>query len=77
MTVAPLDMAKAYAVLANGGYLVEPQIIDRIVNQNGQVVFANKSPKVCRNCPAEEVDRAANTAATRRNAVSQPTQLTG
>ncbi|MBT5333991.1 MAG: PBP1A family penicillin-binding protein [Gammaproteobacteria bacterium] len=69
MTVAPLDMAKAYAVLANGGYLVEPQIIDRIVNQNGQVVFANKSPKVCRNCPAEE-EPAANTAASRRQSLA-------
>ena len=69
MTVAPLDMAKAYAVLANGGYLVEPQIIDRIVNQNGQVVFANKSPKVCRNCPAEE-EPVANTAASRRQSLA-------
>ena len=69
MTVAPLDMAKAYAVLANGGYLVEPQIIDRIINQNGQVVFANKSPKVCRNCPAEK-EPAANTAASRRQSLA-------
>ena len=69
MTVAPLDMAKAYAVLANGGYLVEPQIIARIVNQNGQVVFANKSPKVCRTCPAE-VEPTTNTAATRRQSLA-------
>ncbi len=69
MTVAPLDMAKAYAVLANGGYLVEPQIIDRIVNQNGQVVFTNKSPKVCRNCPTA-AEPEANTAATRRQSLA-------
>tara|TARA_B100000767_G_scaffold27990_1_gene24343 strand:+ start:189 stop:2825 length:2637 start_codon:yes stop_codon:yes gene_type:complete len=69
MTVAPLDMAKAYAVLANGGYLVEAKIIDRIINQQGQVVFANKSPKVCRNCAAEE-EPIANTAATRRVSVA-------
>lgn len=69
MTVAPLDMAKAYAVLANGGYLVEPQIIDRIVNQNGQVVFTNKSPKVCRNCPTA-AEPEANTAARRRQSLA-------
>lgn len=69
MTVAPLDMAKAYAVLANGGYLVEAQIIDRIVNQNGQVVFVNQSPKVCRNCAVDE-EPVANTAATRRRSLA-------
>ena len=69
MTVAPIDMAKAYAVLANGGYLVEAKIIDRIVNQNGQVVFANNSPKVCRSCLAEE-GPIANTAANRRQSLA-------
>ena len=69
MTVAPIDMAKAYAVLANGGYLVKAQIIDRIINQSGQVVFANKSPKVCRNC-AEAEEPIANTAATRRESLA-------
>lgn len=47
MTVAPLDMAKGYSVFANGGYAIEPQIIERIVDQTGRTVFANSSPKVC------------------------------
>ena len=36
MTVAPVDMVRAYAVLANGGYLVEPYIVDRLVDQQGK-----------------------------------------
>lgn len=70
MIVAPLDMAKAYAVLANGGYLVEPQIIDRIVNQNGDVVFVNKPLKVCRGCAADDQELA-NTASARNANLKQ------
>jgi len=36
--VTPLQMARAYAVLANGGYLVEPWFIRRI-ERNGEPVF--------------------------------------
>ncbi len=50
MTVAPLDMAKAYAVLANGGYLVEPYVVDRLVDQHGKVLFAANPARVCPSC---------------------------
>lgn len=56
MTVAPVDMVRAYGVLANGGYLVEPYVVDRLVNQQGQVVFAANPPKVCRTCEAQSDD---------------------
>ena len=36
--VTPLQMARAYAVLANGGYLVEPWFIQRI-ERNGETIF--------------------------------------
>lgn len=34
----PLEMARAYAVFANGGFLIEPYIIDRIYNSQGQLI---------------------------------------
>ena len=37
--VTPLQMARAYAVLANGGYLIEPYFIQRI-EKNGEEVFS-------------------------------------
>ncbi|WP_314442665.1 penicillin-binding protein 1A [Massilia timonae] len=37
--VTPLQMAGAYAVLANGGYRVEPWLIARIQDGDGKVVF--------------------------------------
>lgn len=52
-TVTPLQMARAYAVLANGGYLVEPYFIQRIRDAAGNVVFQASPEVVCTHCPAE------------------------
>ena len=42
--VTPLQMAGAYAVLANGGYRVEPWLIARIQDGDGKVVFEHAAP---------------------------------
>ncbi|HNB47128.1 MAG TPA: penicillin-binding transpeptidase domain-containing protein, partial [Burkholderiaceae bacterium] len=38
-STTPMQMAGAYAVLANGGYKVAPQVIERITDAQGKVVF--------------------------------------
>ncbi|HEX5611147.1 MAG TPA: penicillin-binding protein 1A [Burkholderiales bacterium] len=35
-SVTPMQMARAYAVFANGGYLIQPYVIQRIVNDRGE-----------------------------------------
>jgi len=50
-SVTPLQMARAYAVLANGGYLIEPYLIRSIHNAGGEVVFMADAPVVCKHCP--------------------------
>jgi penicillin-binding protein 1A len=47
MAVTPIDMATAYAVLANGGYLVEPNIISEVRDIDGELVFKPNYPVVC------------------------------
>lgn len=42
-TVTPLQMATAYGVFANGGYLVTPRLIDRIADDKGRVLV--ETPK--------------------------------
>jgi penicillin-binding protein 1A len=37
-SVTPLQMATAYSVFANGGYLVPPMLIDRITDSTGKVL---------------------------------------
>ncbi len=50
-TVTPLQMAKSYAILANGGFQVKPYFIDRIENSKHQVVFQAQPLRVCPTCP--------------------------
>ena len=41
-SVTPLQMATAYAVFANGGYLLAPQVIQRITDNKGKVLLQSK-----------------------------------
>ncbi|HSW08108.1 penicillin-binding protein 1A [Aquabacterium sp.] len=49
----PLQMAQAYAVLANGGWRIDPVLIERITDARGQVLF--EAPEAL---PFNEADRA-------------------
>jgi penicillin-binding protein 1A len=48
--VSALEMARAYAVLANGGYLVDPYLITRIEQDGNDTVFEANPGIVCRDC---------------------------
>lgn len=48
--VLPLEIATGYAVFANGGYKVEPYLIERIVNFNDGEVFRAQPSVVCKDC---------------------------
>ena len=48
--VAPLDLAGGYAVLANGGSLVEPYVIETVVDLEGGTLFAAAPALACGNC---------------------------
>ena len=49
--VSPLTMARAYAVFANGGFLVEPYFVDRIVDRDGKEIYKAEPAVACRHCP--------------------------
>jgi penicillin-binding protein 1A len=50
--ITPLQLAAAYATLANGGYRVNPYLINRVEDFNRQLVFQAAPATVCRNCEA-------------------------
>lgn len=56
---SPMEMASAYAVLANGGFRVAPYVIDRIEDDQGKVLFQAQPPTVCSDCPDSAVLAAA------------------
>ncbi|MGD9298141.1 MAG: PBP1A family penicillin-binding protein [Thiohalocapsa sp.] len=52
----PLQLAAAYAVFANGGYGVEPHIVQRIEDANGNLLFDTKAPRACVSCWLESAE---------------------
>ena len=46
MEVTPLEMARAFAVIANGGHAVEPHMVRRVTTRDGAVVFEPSHPEV-------------------------------
>ena len=49
-SLSPLDLATGYAVLANGGYRVEPFLIQRIESFEEETLYLAKPLTVCRDC---------------------------
>ena len=46
----PLQVARGYAVMANGGFLVDPYFISKIENDQGGVIFEAKPKIACPEC---------------------------
>ena len=54
-TATPLDVVSGYSVIANGGYEIEPYVIEIVKNRHGVVVMRGKTVEVCNTClPSEE-----------------------
>ncbi len=58
-SVSPLEMARGYAVFANGGFLVEPYYLQRIIGPEGTVVFEAEPRYVCAECAEPQVEATA------------------
>lgn len=56
---SPLDMAQAYATFANGGYAVQPYVIDAIIGPNDETLYRADPFVVCPECEAGEEQPAA------------------
>lgn len=52
--VTPIELARAYAVLANGGYLINPYLITRITDSHGQVLYEAHPKIACAACVTTE-----------------------
>ncbi|HVU81205.1 MAG TPA: penicillin-binding protein 1A [Rhodanobacteraceae bacterium] len=62
-SVSPMAMARAYAVFANGGFLVTPYYIAEIDNRDGKAIYKADPVQACRNCEARLLDEGKTTAA--------------
>ena len=40
-TITPMEMITSYCAAINGGYLLQPYVVDKILDEDGNVVFKN------------------------------------
>jgi len=77
-SLVPISIARGYAVFANGGYLVEPYFIRRIVDARGTLVFATNPQVVCKDCTSSEESDTGHVAIPKKTKPSfRPLQLEG
>jgi penicillin-binding protein 1A len=50
-SLTPISIARGYSVFANGGFLIEPYFIARVVDRNGVVIANTHAPRACHDCP--------------------------
>jgi cell division protein FtsI (penicillin-binding protein 3) len=53
ISVTPMQMVMAYAAVANGGFLMRPYVVSRLVSPNGEVLLQNQ-PHVVRRIVSEK-----------------------
>ncbi|MCC6638999.1 hypothetical protein IT409_00390 [Candidatus Falkowbacteria bacterium] len=45
ITVTPLQMIQALSVLANGGYLIKPYVVEKVITNGNETVYESKAQK--------------------------------
>jgi len=61
--LSPLELSRAFAVFANGGYLIEPYIIQRIEDLDGAVLYEADPVVACVSCVLSQTVTDAGSAA--------------
>ena len=75
-SLIPISIARGYAVFANGGYLIDPYFIERIVDAKGSPVFFANPLVVCPDCSfTAETDTEQPEAAEKTEPSFRPLQL--
>jgi penicillin-binding protein 1A len=46
-TLTPLELVRGYSVFANGGFLVDPYVVERIEDIDGNVLFTAQPKRAC------------------------------
>ncbi len=44
LSVTPLQMITAYSVFANGGFVIRPHLVDKIISNAGDIIYSYKHP---------------------------------
>lgn len=50
LSATPMQMVRGFAVFANGGYRVEPYVLQRVLDRNGDALYEANPAVACPNC---------------------------
>ena len=53
-SLTPLELVTGYATFANGGFLVTPYVIDKVVDDEQNVLYQHNPATVCQDCADKE-----------------------
>ena len=51
-SLLPVEVARAYSALANGGFLITPYLIDRVEDSEDEVIYQSHALAACKLCPS-------------------------
>jgi penicillin-binding protein 1A len=52
--LTPLEIARGYATFANGGFLIKPHILDKVIDRDGNIIFQANPETACDSCDLVE-----------------------
>jgi penicillin-binding protein 1A len=55
-SLTPMEVATGFATFANGGFLIEPYIIERIETPTGEVVYQAEPALACESCQVNDIE---------------------
>lgn len=59
-SLTPLELVTGYAVFANGGYLVNPFVIEKVLSEDGQIIYQHNAAIACHACDGEATEQQTN-----------------
>lgn len=71
-SLTPLEVATGFAVFANGGFLVQPYVVDKVLDAQDQLVFKHQPLLACDDC----VESSQHTDTSEPTSASEPTVIT-
>ncbi len=54
LSATPMQMATAYSVLANGGFRVQPYVLDKVLDRDGNTIYQAQPALACNECTAPD-----------------------
>ncbi len=70
LTISPMELVRAYAVLSNGGFLVTPYLVSEVNDINGELVYSANPALACADCAQRKMQESGDGEQDQSNAIT-------